>query len=91
MEQNVNDKDNHKLYNEPLINFFKRFFFLMWNIFKVFIEFATILFWFMFWYFGHKACGILAPQPGIEPTPSALEGEVFNHWTTREVPINFKL
>ena len=41
----------------------------------------------MFWFFGHKACGILAPQPEIEPTPSALEGEVFNHWTAREVPI----
>ena len=25
---------------------------------------------------GHEACGILAPQPGIEPTPPALEGEV---------------
>ena len=31
----------------------------------------------MFWFYGHRACGILAPQPGIEPiTPSALEGEV---------------
>ena len=30
----------------------------------------------MFWFFGHKACGILDPQPGIEPTPAALEGEV---------------
>ena len=30
----------------------------------------------MFWFFGHEACGILAPQPGIEPTPPALEGEV---------------
>ena len=30
----------------------------------------------MFWFFGHKACGILAPQPGIEPAPPALEGEV---------------
>ena len=30
----------------------------------------------MFWYFGHEACGILAPQPGIEPTPPALEGKV---------------
>ena len=28
----------------------------------------------MFWFFGHKACGILAPEPGIEPAP-ALEGE----------------
>ena len=30
----------------------------------------------MFWFFGHEAYGILASQPGIEPTPSALEGEV---------------
>ena len=30
----------------------------------------------MFWFFGHKACGILAPRPGIESTPPALEGEV---------------
>ena len=26
--------------------------------------------------FGHEVCGILAPQPGIEPAPPALEGEV---------------
>ena len=30
----------------------------------------------MFWFFGLKACGILAAQPGIKPSPSALEGEV---------------
>ena len=30
----------------------------------------------MFWFFGHKACGILALQPGIKPTPPALEGKV---------------
>ena len=36
-------------------------------------------------FFGPKACGILAPQPGIEPTPPALEGEV-DAWTAREVP-----
>ena len=30
----------------------------------------------MFWFFGHKAYGLLAPQPGMEPTPPALEGEV---------------
>ena len=32
----------------------------------------------MFWFFGHEACGILAPWPGIEPAPPALEGEVLN-------------
>ena len=30
----------------------------------------------MFWFFGCTACGVLAPQPGIEPTPPALESEV---------------
>ena len=30
----------------------------------------------MFWFFDPKACGILAPQLGIEPEPSALGGEV---------------
>ena len=36
----------------------------------------------MFWFFGHEACGILAPQPGIEPAHTALEGEVL----TTELP-----
>ena len=30
----------------------------------------------MFRFFGREACGILAPQPGIEPAPPALECEV---------------
>ena len=30
----------------------------------------------MFWFFGCKACVILAPQPGIEPAPPALGGKV---------------
>ena len=52
------------------------FFFLMWTIFKVFIQFVTILFLFCVWFFGHEACGLLASQTGIEPTSPALEGEV---------------
>ena len=43
--------------------------------FKVFIEFITILFLF-YVFFDHEACGILAPRPGIQPAPPALEGEV---------------
>ena len=35
------------------------------------------------------ACGILIPQPGIEPTPPALEAWNLNHWTAREVPGKF--
>ena len=30
----------------------------------------------MFWFLGHQACGILAPQPGIEPEVLSLEGKV---------------
>ena len=30
---------------------------------------------FVFFFFGNKSCGILTPQPGIKPTPPALEGE----------------
>ena len=28
-------------------------------------------------FFGQEACGISAPQPGIEPTPLTLKGEAF--------------
>ena len=50
----------------------------MWTIFKVFIEFVIALFLlFAFLLFGHEACGILVPQVGIEPTPLALEREIF--------------
>jgi len=30
----------------------------------------------MFCLFGSEACGILASQPGIEPAPLTLEGEI---------------
>ena len=30
----------------------------------------------MFWFFGCEACGILAPSPGVETMPPALEGGV---------------
>ena len=55
--------------------------FLMWTIFKVFMNllqycFCLYILNFLIW----EACGILAPLPGIKPTPRALEGEVL---TTR--------
>ena len=58
-----------------LLVYFKVFF-LMWTIFKVFIEFVTILpllYALVFWPQGY---GIFAPWPGIESKPSSLEGEV---------------
>ena len=30
----------------------------------------------MFWFLGHKACWIVGPWPGIEPTASALGDKV---------------
>ena len=39
-----------------------------------FVFFKSLFFHFMC--FGHKAWGILAPQPGIKPAPSALEDKV---------------
>ena len=40
----------------------------------------------MFWL--HCAAhGILVPQPGVEPTPPAVEAQCPNHWTTREDPL----
>ena len=33
----------------------------------------------------HAACGILLLKPGIKLMPPALEAQILNHWTTREV------
>ena len=52
-------------------------YFLRCTILKVFTEFVTLLLLlFLFWFFGHKACGILAPWPGNEQHPAALESKV---------------
>ena len=32
----------------------------------------------------YEASGILVPQPGIKPVPTALEARNLNHWTTRK-------
>ena len=40
----------------------------------------------MFWFYGREACGILAPWPGIEPSPPALEGEVLTAWLPGKSP-----
>ena len=50
----------------------------MWTILKVFMYFVTILLLIYVFgiFFGLEAFGILAFQPGIEPIPLALKGEV---------------
>ena len=35
------------------------------------------------------ACGILVPRPGIEPTLPELEVRSLDHWTAREVPVQY--
>ena len=45
------------------------------------------LMFFSFFWLCHAACGILDPQPGIEPMPLALEARSLSHWTAREVPM----
>ena len=43
------------------------------------------LFFFFFW--PHCAAyGIIVPQPGIEPSPPAVEAQSLTHWTARELP-----
>ena len=46
---------------------------------------------FKFWFFGHKACGILVSHLGIEPTPPALEGKVFTTGPPRKSQAFFYL
>ena len=35
---------------------------------------------------GKPACGILVPQPGIEPAPLAVKSQSPKHWTARKFP-----
>ena len=48
----------------------------MWANFEVFQWIGYSIASVLFRFFEHKPCGILAPWPGSEPIPSALEGEV---------------
>ena len=41
---------------------------------------------FFFFLAAQCACGILVPQPGIEPRPSAMKAQSPNHWTTGDFP-----
>ena len=48
----------------------------MWTIFKVFIEFVTILLLFHVLVFWPQSIWNFSTQPGIKPAPPALEGEL---------------
>ena len=52
------------------------FFFWMWTVFEVFLlNLFQFCFYFLFWFFGHEACGILVSWAGMEPAAPALKGE----------------
>ena len=64
---------------------------MMWSIIMVLICISLIIFlviltiFYLFIYFLLRmTCGILVPQPDIEPVPSAVKVWSPNHWTTRE-------
>ena len=58
-----------------LLFFFFKIFFWCGPFLKSLLNLLQYRFCFMFWFFGLEARGILAPWPGIEPAPPALEGE----------------
>ena len=67
-----------------------RVLFASWGIFRSIAQ--TFYLWHIGSVFGaHRlgyftACGILVPQPGIEPTVACIARQILNNWTTREVP-----
>ena len=71
--------------------FFFKIFFCVWIIYFFFKSLLNLLqycFCFVFWFFDPEACGILAPQPGIEPESPALQGEVLTTGPPRKSQFN---
>ena len=48
---------------------------------------AFLSFLLRFW-LCHAACGILVPQPGTEPRPTAVKVQSPNDWTARKFPLS---
>ena len=64
----------------------------MWTAFKVFIEFVIILLLlYVSWVFGHGACGIVVPQPGIETASPPLEGKALTADPPGKPPMDYHL
>ena len=59
----------------------------MWTIFKVCIQFITILLCVLCFGSGHEARDTLAPWPGTKPTSLVLEGKVLTTGPPGESPI----
>ena len=63
------------------LSFFLKIFFWCGPFLKSLLNLLQYCFW-VLGFFGHEACGILAPWPGIEPAPHTLESKVL----TTELP-----
>ena len=76
----INQRDKMEI---PVWAYFT--FFLTWAIFKVFVEFVTILLLLFMFSFFVSTCESLAPQWGMEHTPCIGRWSL-NLWTPTEVP-----
>ena len=76
------------LHSHQGIFFFSSFFFLRCGPFlKSILNLLQYCFCFLcFGFLAERHVGFSLPDEGSTHTP-ALEGEVFNHWTAREVPV----
>ena len=52
------------------------------GLFKKWMDFIYLFIW-----LHCAACGLLVPQPGIEPVPPALDAQSLSPWTSREAPL----
>ena len=67
--------------------FFKIFFFFMWTMSsKPLLNLLQHYLCSTFCLLGQEACGIEAPQPGVEPLSPCIGRQSLNHWITTEVP-----
>ena len=58
----------------------------MWAIFKVIIEFVTILLFFLFYFSGLQGMWDLSPPTRDQTHTPCLGRRSLNHWTARELP-----
>ena len=64
----------------------------MWTIFKVFIEFVTVLLLFYVFVFGWQGMWDLSSRTRDRTHTPCIGRQSLNHWTAREVPyFSFKL
>ena len=63
---------------EKRVKLFFQIFFHMNYFLNSLLNLLQYYFCFMFSLCSHGECGILAPRPGIEPAPPALQGEILS-------------